>query len=377
MSGMGSINCPKCGASFEPSEAFSKQIEEKVLAGQKEQHARDKAAAVSTALKKFQVEQADISARLQRETEEERERNRKLLAQLDELTSQIRELRRKDEERELAMKKRLIDEEEKIRLAALRQAADEHDLKDREKDKKLSDALKQVEELKTKIQQGSQQTQGEVLELELEELLRREFVTDIIEEVKKGVRGADILQRVVDKMGRPCGTILWESKNAQWQQPWIVKLKEDMRQAKAELAVLVATHPPEGVNGFSYLDGIWIVTRPMILPLALALRFDLVRVNHERQNHVGQSEKMAILYEYVTSVEFKHRIEAILESFTGMQDELEREKRWFQTKWARQEKHLRKVMDHTHGMYGELQGVVGKSLPEIQTLQIESGNTGI
>lgn len=372
MADFGTVKCPKCGEVFEPSDAFQKELEEKFRAVQEKELLAARQKAVSEALKKAGADQEAVLKELRLETAEERERNKKLLQQLEGLTAQIRRLRRKDEERDLEMKKKLADEEERIRLDAQKKAAEEHDLKDREKDKKLTDALRRVEELKTKIQQGSQQTQGEVLELALEELLRREFPADSVEEVKKGVRGADIIQRVFDKIGRPCGTILWETKNAQWSQPWLAKLKEDMRHAKADLAVLVAAHPPEGIENFGYLEGVWVVTRPMVLPLALALRFDLVRVNHERQTHVGKSEKMAVLYEYVTSVEFKHRLEAILESFSGMQNELEREKRWFQAKWARQEKHLRKVMDHTHGMYGELQGVVGKTLPEINTLQIEA-----
>lgn len=322
---------------------------------------------------RIRAEQESMMKQLRADSLEEKERNKRLLKQLEDLSEEIRKLRRRDEERELEMKKKMADEEEKIRADARRKTLEEHDLKDREKEGKLLDALKQIEELKAKIQQGSQQSQGESLELELEELLRREFPVDIIEEVKKGQRGADIVQRVIDKKDRDCGTILWESKNAQWSNQWIVKLKEDQQQAKAHIAVLVVTDPPEKLTTFQYTDGVWVVLRTMAVPLALALRFNLVSINFEKLANVGKSEKMEILYSYITSIEFKQRIESISEAFGNLQAEVEREKRWFQTKWARQEKQLRRVIDNTQGMYGDLQGVVGRSLPDITLTQLGSG----
>ena len=356
------IKCKYCGKEIEISEALLHKIEDEALASEKARHQKELMVAKKTAR-----EEAGTEIR------EEKERNLKLLKQLGDLSGEIRQLRRKDEERELEMKKRLVDEEGKIREETRKKTLEEHELKDKEKDMKLNDALKKVEELKTKMQQGSQQTQGEVLELEVEDLLKKEYPADIIREVKKGQRGADIIQEVIDKRGRNCGTILWESKNAQWSNGWISKLKEDQRQAKAHLAVLVVTNPPENIKTFDYMDGIWVCTRKMIIPLARALRFDSIRLNYEKLANVGKNEKMEVLYQYVTSTEFKQRIEAIVEAFGGLQDEMEREKRWFVTKWAREEKHLRKVIDHTQGMYGDLQGVVGKSLPEIKSLRLEAG----
>jgi len=371
------VKCPKCGKLFEPTEAFRHKLEEKILSEERLIHRKQidkiKEETEKQAEGRIKERYESLIDQLKKDSLEEKERNRKLLKQLENLSEEIRKLRRKDEERELEMKKKIADEEEKIRQDARKKTMEEHALKDREKDKKLSDTLKQVEELKKKMQQGSQQMQGEVMELELEELLKKEFPSDEIEEVKKGQRGADILQTVMDKRARNCGIILWESKNAKWQNDWIVKLKEDQRKAKADLSVLVITDPPEDLENFKYKDGVWIVVREMVVPLALALRFDLVRVNYERLVNVGRNEKTEILFQYITSTEFKQRIEAIVEAFGGLQDEMEREKRWFQTKWARQEKQLRKVIDHTQGMYGDLQGVVGKSLPDIKTLQLEEG----
>jgi len=359
---MQTIKCKNCGEEIEVSEALTHQLEEQITASIE---AKNK-----TQLAEYKKE---IEKKAIRDIDEERQRNKKLAKQVDELLDEIRALRRKDEERELEMKKKLLQEEEKIRAEASKKAEEEHRLKDSEKDKKLSDALKQVEELKSKIEQGSQQTQGEALELELEERLAAEFPMDKISEVKKGQRGADVVQEVVDKLGRSCGTILWESKNAKWSESWIGKLREDQRAAKADLAVLVSVNLPESVDSFSYINGVWVVGANYYLPLALALRFNLVSLHHEKQNQDGQEEKMQILYQYLTGAEFRHRVEAIVEAFGIMQNELEREKRWFNTKWARQEKEIRKVIDNTHGMYGDLQGVIGRSLPEIKTLELEDG----
>lgn len=368
------ITCKKCGSEIEISEALTHQIEEQVLASINVKHKEELAAARKEAEelvnKKVEEQFAMKMKALSKENEEEKERNKKLTGQLDELLEQMRELKRKDGDREIEMKKKLMEEEEKIRQNAVKQTTEEFRLKDMEKDKKLTDALKQIEELKTKMQQGSQQTQGEVLELELEKVLKREFPTDNLIEVKKGERGADIIHEIVDKLGRKCGTILWETKNAKWAAEWISKLKEDQRNKRADLAVLVTINKPENLDSFTYKDGVWLTTWEAVVPLAFALRFNIISVYHEKSSSEGRKEKMDIMYQYLMGVEFRHRVEAIVEGFSNMQQELEREKRWFSAKWSRQEKEIRKVLDNTHGMYGDLQGIIGRSLPDIKTLEL-------
>lgn len=368
------IKCKNCGEEIEVSEALTHQIEEQVLASLEAKHKKElekvTKLAGENADKKAQKEfEAQLIA-AQKEKDEEKERNKKLTGQISELLDEVKKLRVKDEEREIEMKKKMMEEEEKIKREVKKQADEEHQIKDLEKDKKLTDALKQIEELKTKMQQGSQQTQGEVLELALERILKNEFPSDNLKEVKKGERGADIVHEVVDKIGRVSGTILWESKNAKWQSDWISKLKEDQRAKKSELAVLVTINKPDWLESFTYKDGVWVTTWQTVIPLALALRFNLISINHEKTSGEGKNEKMEILFQYLTGTEFKHRVEAIVEAFSNLQDELEKEKRYFSTKWGRQEKEIRKVLDHTHGMYGDLQGIVGRSLPEIKTLEL-------
>ncbi len=363
------IVCPQCKQEIELSAALSHQMREEIVSSLTVKHQKE-----LDETRKFSLEEAQKKAEeqfqlqtknLAIEVTEEKERNKKLTEKLDGLLEEMRALRRKDEERELEMKEKLMKEEERISTEVKKKAEAEHELKDLEKNKKLNDALKQIEELKTKMQQGSQQMQGEVLELELERVLRAEFPTDSISEVKKGERGADTVHVVVDKLGRTCGTILWESKNAQWQNGWIAKLKDDQRAKKSELAVLVTINKPEWLDSFTYRDGVWVTSWKFAVPLAFSLRYHLVSLRHEKAASEGKDGKMETLYQYLTGTEFKHRVEAIVESFSALQKDLDREKNWFQTKWARQEKEIRKVLDHTHGMYGDLQGIIGASLPEL------------
>lgn len=341
------ITCKNCGAIIDVAEELAHDIKESVVLEER---------------RKAQDE-VDIV-------------RRKFTNDMGKLLDEIKTLRAKDEMRDIEMKKKLLESEDKIKEELRNKIEDEHKLKDLENFKKMQDVLKANEELKRKLEQGSQQTQGESLELTLETKLRQEFPSDEISEVKKGIRGADITQLVIDKLNRKCGNILWESKNAKWSDTWIEKLKEDQRQAKADLAVLVSVNLPDSINTFNFVKGVWICSWTSFVPLALALRFNLINIYFEKQNAVGVDEKMKVLYEYLTGNEFKHRVEGIVEAFGTLQDDIEREKRWFSSKWARQEKEIRKVIDHTHGMYGDLQGVTGRALPEIKSLEL-SENTAI
>lgn len=375
------IKCKHCGKEIEISEALQHEIEGQVLTTEREKHQKElievRQKAEQEAIDKSKRDFAFQLETLQKEKEEEKQRNTKLLKELENLNVEIRNLRRRDEERELDMKKRLANEEEKIRQEARKKAFEEGELKDREKDKKLQDALRQIEELKSKIQQGSQQTQGEVLELELEEILKREFPDDEISEIKKGQRGADISQKVIDPRGRECGSILWESKNAQWSEGWLSKLRQDQRSAKAQIAVLVATNTPDDIENFTYRDGVWITRRGAVIGLAMALRLNLISLFSEKMNKSGKEGKMEVLYQYLTSTEFRHRVEGIVEAFTNLQKDIEKERRWFTTKWARQEKEIRKIVDNTQGMYGDLQSATGRELPQIKSLELPVGEEDI
>jgi len=359
---MNKIKCPKCGEQIEIDQALKIQIQD------------ESRVEIENALRKELEEKTNLEKKeLKKIIEENEVKINSFREEELKLRGEKRRLEEKEKEMEVTTQRRIDEERKKIEELTLKKALEEHELKDREKEEKYRIALRQIEELKSKMQQGSMQIQGEVLELEVQDILTKEFPLDHISEVKKGQRGADVIQEVIDKLNRNCGKILWETKNAQWKNEWIAKLKEDQRQAKAILAVLVVENPPEGLVDFKFENGIWITTRKLVRSLASALRFDLIRVNQEKVNSIGKNEKMEVLYHYFTGVEFKQRIEAIVETFSNFQEEIEREKRWFAAKWSRQEKELRKVIDSTHGMYGDLQGISGNSLPQIKSLELESG----
>jgi hypothetical protein len=313
--------------------------------------------------------------KIEEEAKEEKSRSHQLEEQILELTKDLRKTRQEASEQKLSLDKKLAEEEDKIRNEARKQAEEEQHLKILEKDKQLQDALKKNDELRQKLSQGSQQTQGEVLEIEIEEILKKEFPQDSIKEVPKGIRGADVVQEVRDKYGRVCGTILWESKNAKWNHNWIQKLKDDQRVAKSDMAVLISVNLPPDISQFAFKGGIWITNKQSFLSLASALRINLYQVFITKLSAESKNERVEVLYNYLTSPEFVHRVESIFETFNSIKKEIDQERRYFTTKWARQEKLLQNAMDQTTGMYGSLQSVTGSALPEIKSFELPSGDT--
>ena len=240
-----------------------------------------------------------------------------------------------------------------------------------EKEETIAGMQRQIEALKRKAEQGSQQLQGEVQELELESLLAAKFPADLIEPVPKGDFGGDILQHVLNSAGQTCGTLLWESKRTKnWSDGWLAKLRQDQRAAKAEFALLVSRVLPKGVDLFGNVDGIWVLDPKCVIPLAVALRQSLVEIAAVRQAGDGQYTKMGMVYEYLTGPRFRNRIEAIVEKFTDMQEDLDKERKSMTRLWAKREEQIHGVLEATAGMYGDLQGIAGKSLDEIDGLEI-------
>jgi hypothetical protein len=232
---------------------------------------------------------------------------------------------------------------------------------------------KQIEELRRKAEQGSQQLQGEVLELQLEAMLQAKFPHDRIEPVPKGEHGGDILHRVVLPSGVVCGTILWESKRTKnWSDGWLAKLREDQRTAKAEIAVVVSAVLPKGVDTFDHIDGIWVTHPRAILPVALSLRQTLIEVNSARQASEGLQTKTELVYQYLTGPRFRQRVQAIVESFSAMKEDLDKERKVIMKQWAKRDEQIERVMQSTVGMYGDLQGIAGKTIQEIEGLELKA-----
>ena len=278
-----------------------------------------------------------------------------------------------DEKRELdlTVEKRVQASITQVRDQAKKEAEDSLKLKVTEKEEQIASMQRQIEELQRKAEQGSQQLQGEALELALEDTLRTKFPLDTIEPVAKGEFGADVRHGVVSPTGLACGVILWESKRTKnWSDTWLAKLRDDQRTAKAELCVLVSQALPKNVASFGQIDGVWVTAPMYAFALAIALRQTLVEVAASRQAQEGQQSKMELVYEYLTGPRFRHRVEAVVEKVSDMQIDLDREKKAMMRLWSKREAQIQGVIESTVGMYGDLQGIAGRALKEIEGLEV-------
>jgi len=290
-----------------------------------------------------------------------------------ELLKKQRELDDAKRELELTVEKRVQEGLGATRQQARKEAEEELKLKVAEKEQTISSMQKQIEELKRRAEQGSQQTQGEVQELELEALLRARFPRDTIDPVPKGEHGGDALQRVMGPLNQICGTILWESKRTKnWSDSWLAKLRDDQRAAKAEISVLITQALPKGVESFDLVDQVWVAHPRVAIPVAIVLRQSLVELSMARQASEGQQTKMEMLYSYLTGPRFHQRVQAIVEAFSNMKEDLDKEKKAITKQWAKRDEQIERVMQATVGMYGDMQGIAGKTLQEIEGLGLKA-----
>jgi len=305
-----------------------------------------------------------------------KERDVKLAAAQQAQADLIRKQRELDDakrELELTVEKRVQDNLLEVRDKAKKEAEDSLNLKVMEKDQTIASMQKTIAELKHKSEQGSQQLQGEVLELELENILRTKFPYDSIEPVPKGEFGGDVLQVVFSPNGQRSGAILWESKRTKnWSDSWLAKLREDQRTAKAEIAILVSQVLPKGADTFEIVDGVWVTTPKTVLPVATVLRDALLQIGMARQSMEGQQTKTEMVYQYLTGPRFRLRVEAIVEAFSSMKSDLDRERRAIMKQWSKREEQIERVMGATVGMWGDFQGIVGQSLHEIKGLEFDA-----
>lgn len=279
-----------------------------------------------------------------------------------------------DKERELnlTVQKQVSAAKEEMFKKAQAELGETQALKLKEKDEQLSSMQKKIEDLQRRASQGSQQLQGEALELQLEEQLAAKFPHDTISPVGKGVSGADIQQFVITQTGQASGSILWELKQTKnWSNDWIPKLKTDQRNAGAEIAILVSNALPQGVETFNFYEGVYVCSPRYVLPLALILRQTLMGITKAKVAQLGQKDKMTLVYEYLTGSQFKHRIEGICEQFQSMQDDLNKEKAAMNRMWAKRDKQINTVIENTVGLHGDLEGIAGQSMPQIEGLEID------
>jgi hypothetical protein len=382
------IVCPKCKTEIKLTESLAAPMIDAVrrdFESRMQQKDQEAARKLEQETKRIEAE-AGARARqivdddLQRQKQDAAELRRLLQereAKLAEAQKQQAEMLRKERdlddarrELELTIEKRVQSDIGAARDRAKRDAEEEMKLKVLEKEHTITAMQSQIEDLKRRAEQGSQQLQGEVQELELEATLRARFPQDEITPVGKGEFGADISQRVMGPFGQACGTIVWESKRTKhWNDDWLPKLRADQRAAKAEIAVIVSQALPKEIDTFDLIDGVYVTHSRTALAVAMTLRQSLIELAAARQSSEGQQTKMEMVYGYLTGPRFRQRVQAIVEAFTSMKEDLDRERKAIMKQWAKRDEQIDRVMMATVGMYGDLQGIAGKTLQEIEGME--------
>lgn len=412
------ITCPYCKKSFEISDAIQHQIEDELLRAKTEQsatlqkefdvqaEAKIKQAVQSAVIEaqqeaelqlsrerqaaKLELEKAKQSTelevekakqstefeteKLRRQAESAKESEKQLREQLKSLLEELSKANKAKEDAELAARKELLGKEKLIREEAAQRASEDFNTKIREQEETINKLREQLTTAKQVAEQGSQQLQGEILEMDIEQALRAAFPFDTIDEVKKGERGSDIRQVINEQFYQNCGLVLWECKNAKtYQAGWLGKLKDELAIEKAQIGVIVFNPTDGGGDDFKQLaDNVWLVKPRYTIMLATFLREVCVKVAIANRNVEGKDVKIEMIYNYLAGGEFSNRIRYIIESYDEMAKQLDTEKKQAQKRWATQEKILQKVTSSLYGMSGDLQGIAGKEILALPGLEGDS-----
>jgi hypothetical protein len=412
MAEQSSIQCPNCGTNIDVNDILKHQLEDSIRK-EFQQKANIQNRELELKNEQFEKAKAEFEAKKKQENElfaERLEREKKTAEK--EITEKIKtKLDEENKDRLLLMEKELSEKSEKLRelnkmegeIAKLqreklemkdaieaeaqkqlndtlvlerekirKQEEEKNELKIKEYQKQSDDQKKLIEEMKRKQEQGSMQLQGEVMELAIEEWLANNFPLDTIDEIKKGANGADCLQIVNTRELQNCGSIYYESKRTKAFQPsWIEKFKNDIRTKRANIGVLVTEVMPNGMERMGMRDGIWICTYEEFKGLSAVLRQSLIQVSQAVQAQENKGDKMSMLYDFLTSNEFRLQIEGIVEGFTQMQSDLDSEKRAMQRIWKQREKQIEKVVHNTLGMYGSIRGIAGNAVQTVRALELD------
>jgi hypothetical protein len=400
------ITCPKCGHNFNVEEVLITQVEkdlknnyekmksemeQKILSKQKEIQKKEyelssKENNLDNILKeKLKDEKVKLTTEVKNSLRDEYEQKiqslnnenesrRKQLLELKqkelEFQTKMREFDELKLNLELEYEKKLQEKQSEIVNNISRIEHERVELKLKEKDKQLEDFRKQIDEMKRKAEQGSMQLQGEVQELALEEMLRSIFIQDEIKEVAKGIKGADVIHIVRNKFNQDCGLILYESKRTKsFNNEWIIKLKDDALRSKADICVIVTETLPDGINKIGQIDGIWICSFNDVKGLVMVIRESLIKISAAHSSQTNKGEKIQMLYDYLTSNEFKLQLEGIIEGYHNIHKSLLKEKIAMEKFWKEREKQLERVLLNATDFYGAIKGIAGSSIPEVKLLE--------
>jgi hypothetical protein len=413
------IKCPSCSHEFDVQDVLSADLERRIK-HEYEQRLQQNQSALVAEKKKLSEQQAEFEEKRKKENEifqqrlhtekekmqselqqqlrksiagdyenrlkmlqdnmEEKETKLKEAREKElEFLKKTQELLNKEQELDILLQKKLMEERSLLSQQIRKEETEkvmlketEYQMKLEELKKQLDDQRKLAEEMKRKAEQGSMQLQGEVQELLLEEVLRDRFPYDAIDEVKKGAEGADCMLTVRNHVGNDCGRIIFESKRAKiFNKAWIEKLKNDMRNKQADVAILVTQTYPKDMTCFGERDGVWICAFSEVLALTTALRHTIISVSETKKSEENKGEKMNMLYSFLTGLEFRQQIETIVEGFLSMKNSISKERIQMEKIWKEREKQIEKVLISTSGMYGSIKGIAGASIGNIPLLEAD------
>lgn len=382
------FSCPHCGGSIDLGQIEEHQIEERLKSREVELEKEIKLRAKDYYERQAQEEKKRVEEEqkraavelemLKKRDEEARKRELDFMREKAALENKQKDLELEKEraiiEARKVMEGELAERLKKEQGLSLERMQMEFEKKIAERDKQMEILQKSLAEANQKASQGSMQIQGEIQEDALKALLTREFPSDLVDDVPTGIKGADLVHSVRTQFGQHVGVIAWESKNTKaWSDSWVDKLKEDRLRVNAGVSVIVSSVLPEGVNHFGLYKGIWVTEWQYVLPLTLTIRDQMISMDHLRNSLAGKDEKMEVLYNYLTSTEFRDKIQNIVEAFTTMKDQLDSEKRAMERIWANREKQLERVISNTARLYGDMQGLIGAKLPGVSYFELEAG----
>lgn len=378
------ITCKQCGATLSIEEALldeiktdafkelSQEHQAQLLEREKEVRAELQAKAEQQ-LKEREQKSALAVEQIKLDAEQSRKDNQELREQLKEVMQQLRDSKKAEENAELEMQKKLVEEEGKIREEAEKSATEKQRLIIAEREKTITDLKKSLDEAQRKAAQGSQQLQGEVMELDIEAALTEQFRDDEIVPIEKGKKGADVQQIVKDGRGNTSGIILWEIKRTKgWNESWVQKLKDDVRASKAHIPVIISEIMPKTIQKeIAQYNGVWVVQPKFVMILADLLRKNVLDVSRQKAIAENRDSTADALYQFVTGHEFSQQVQAMVEVYLEMISDIVKEKAAFERLWAKREQHANRLLSSTSQIIGSMQGQIGEgAMPKIKGLDL-------
>lgn len=386
------ITCPNCSHQFEPGDTMRDEIEKELRGKMKEWQKKkeiETAELLEVEKRKMQSEMQETVKKslaadyenqlklLQQEAADSAEKLKESRRKELEFLQKEQALKTREEEMQLTIQRQLMEERSKLKEQLQKEESEkislkeqEYQLRTKELEKQIEDQKKLVEEMRRKSEQGSMQLQGEVQELMLEEMLQSTFPFDKIEEVGKGVRGADCIQIVRNQFGNESGKIIYESKRTKdFSNEWIEKLKKDMRSHGADVAVIVTQTFPKDMERFGEKDGVYICTFTEVRSVALLLRNALLKIADARKSQENKGDKMVMLYDYLTGTEFSEQWKAIREGFMSMRQSIQKERDTMERLWKAREKQLEKVLLNAAHIQGSVEGIAGADAVNLNLIE--------